>query len=252
MLFAYQTLDSTNLEALRWSEKNTSSEDVWFVAAEQTGGLGQRNRSWTSPRGGVYASVLYSPPQQLADYFHLGLITLAAGNAVYELVKELLLDNNADVTPLKIHWPNDVYYNARKLSGILTQSAFQGKLVTGIGINANASFSISEANTPISLREILHKEVDLSIIINRLQKSWNDQIRQLAQSIENGSVDYVCQTERNLAWLGDPVIVTQTDESQQPAISGILTGLTPQGALRIQTESGERVLVSGSARAAST
>ena len=248
MLFTYQTLDSTNLEALRWSENNASSQDVWFSAAEQTGGLGQRNRSWTSPRGGVYASVLYSPPQALSDYSHLGLITLAAGNAVYELVKELLLENNADVAPLKIHWPNDVYYNARKLSGILTQSANQGRLVTGIGINANASFSISETNTPISLQEILHKEVDLSIIISRLQNSWSEQIRQFAQSVQNGSNDYVRQTEEKLAWLGEPVIVTQTDESQQPAVSGVLTGLTPAGALRIQTESGERVLVSGSVR----
>ena len=248
MLFTYQTLDSTNLEALRWSHCNASSQDVWFVAAEQTGGLGQRNRSWTSPRGGVYASVLYSPPQQLSDYSHLGLITLAAGNAVYELVKKLLMENKADVTPLKIHWSNDVYYNARKLSGILTQSANQRKLVTGIGINANASFSISSALTPISLREILQKEVDLSIIINRLQNSWSEQIRQLALSVQNESNDYVIQTERKLAWLGEHITVTQTDESRQPAVSGILMGLTPSGALRIQTESGERVLVSGSVR----
>lgn len=252
MLITYQTLDSTNLEALRWSEKNASSQDVWFSAVEQTGGLGQRNRSWTSPRGGVYASVLYSPPQALSDYSHLGLITLAAGNAVYELVKELLLENSADVKPLKIHWPNDVYYNARKLSGILTQSACNGKLITGIGINANASFSISDALAPISLKEILQKEVDLSIIINRLQNSWNDQIQLLAQSVQCGFIDYVRQTERKLAWLGEPVTVTQTDESQQQNISGVLTGLTPTGALIIQTESGERVLVSGSVRAAST
>ena len=252
MLFTYQTLDSTNLEALRWSERNESADDVWFAAAEQTGGLGQRNRSWTSPIGGVYASVLYSPPHALSDYSHFGLITLAAGNAVYELVKELLLENCADVHSLKIHWPNDVYYNARKLSGILTQSAYRGKLITGIGINANASFSLSETNTPISLQDILQKEVDLTIIINRLQNSWNEQICQLAQSVQNGSDEYVRQTEQKLAWLGEPVIVTQTDESQQPDVSGILTGLTSAGALRIQSEFGERILVSGSVRAIST
>ncbi len=252
MLFTYQTIDSTNLEALRWSESNTSSQDVWFSAAEQTGGLGQRNRSWASPLGGVYVSVLYSPPQFLSDYSHFGLITLAAGNAVYELVKDLLLEHGADVGPLKIHWPNDVYYNARKLSGILTQSACNGRLITGIGINANASFSISDALAPISLKEILQEEVDLSIIINRLQKSWNDQMRQLAQSAENGSDDYVRQTERKLAWLEEPITVTQTDESQQPDVSGILTGLTPTGGLKIQTETGERILVSGSVRAIST
>lgn len=252
MLFSYKSLDSTNLEALRWSEKNTSTEDVWFVASEQTGGLGQRNRSWTSPVGGVYVSVLYSPPQFLTDYSRFGLITLAAGNAVYELVKELLLEHSADIHPLKIHWPNDIYYNNRKLSGILTQSAFQGKLITGIGINANAAFSISDALSPISLREILKKEVNLSIIIDKLRFHWSAQIQDLAQSVESGQSDYVRQTEQKLAWLGEPVTITQTDESKQPEASGVLTGLTPYGALRIQTENGERVLVSGSVRATST
>ncbi len=252
MLLSYQSVDSTNLEALRWSEHNECEEDVWFSALQQTGGIGQRNRSWSSPIGGVYVSVLYSPPQLLSDYSLYGLITLAAGNAVCELVWELLQESSIDVNPLKIHWPNDVYYNNRKLSGILTQSAFKGKLITGIGINANASISGTGSISPISLREILQKESDLSIIIDRLQKNWNEQISQLAQSVQNGSDEYVRQTERKLARLGEPVTVTQTDESKQPPVSGVLTGLTPLGALRIQTDDGERVLVSGSVRAIST
>ncbi|MBR0236693.1 MAG: biotin--[Thermoguttaceae bacterium] len=252
MLFSFQNLDSTNLEALRWSVINEASEDVWFTAEEQTGGLGQRNRTWISPVGGVYASVLYDPPLIISDLSHRGLITLAAGNAVFELIREIISEYSADVEPLKIHWPNDVYYDNRKLSGILTQSASRGKLVTGIGINANASISVSDANQPISLKEILQKEVNLSIIIDRLQKSWNDQIRQLALDVQNGSDDYVKQTEQKLAWLGKTVMVIQTDESQQPPVSGVLTGLTSMGALRIQTPDGERVLVSGSVRATST
>ena len=252
MLFSYQNLDSTNLEALRWSEKNEASEDVWFTAEEQTGGIGQRNRTWSSPVGGVYASVLNDPPLIISDLSHRGLITLAAGNVVFELIREIISETKADVEPLKIHWPNDVYYDNRKISGILTQSANGGKLVTGIGINANASISISDANLPISLQEILHKEVNLSIIIDRLQKSWSYQIRQLAQNVQNGSDDYVKQTEQKLAWLGKIVTVIQTDESQLSPISGVLTGLTSMGALRIQTQDGERVLVSGSVRAAST
>lgn len=252
MLFTYQTLDSTNLEALRWSENNTPSEDVWFIASEQTGGLGQRNRTWSSPKGGVYASVLYSPPRFIADFSQLGLITLAAGAAVYELVKQLLLENAHDDHPLKIHWPNDVYYNNRKLSGILTQSASHGKLVTGIGINANASISGTGSISPISLREILQKDVNLSIIIDKLRLHWNSQMQRLAQSVESGQNDYACQTEQKLAWLGEPVTVTQTDESKQPDVFGVLLGLTPTGALRIQTANGERILVSGSVRAIST
>ena len=248
MLFSYQFLDSTNLEARRWSEINEASEDVWFIAKEQTSGLGQRSRTWSSPVGGVYASVLYTPPEIISDLFHRGLITLAAGNAVYELVKETLLECCADFQPLKIHWPNDVYYNNRKMSGILTQSGHKGKLITGIGINVNASISVSDAHIPISLREILQKEVDLNITINRLREHWNNQMRQIAQSVQNGSNDYVKQTEQKLAWLGERVTVIQTDEAQQTPVSGVLTGLTPIGALRIQTETGERVLVSGSVR----
>lgn len=250
MLFSYQLLDSTNLEALRWSEKNEALEDVWFTAEEQTGGMGQRNRTWRSPAGGLYASVLYDPPLIISDLSHRSLITLAAGNAVFELVKEIISECSVDVEPLKIHWPNDVYYNNRKLSGILTQSTAKGKLITGIGINVNAAISGSDVISPISLREILQKELNLSIITERLRKHWNQQMVQLAQSVQSGQNEYVCQTERKLAWLGEPVTISQTDESRQPTVSGVLTGLTPTGALRIQTTSGEHILVSGSVREA--
>ena len=79
----------------------------------------------------------------------------------------------------------------------------------------------------------------------------------LAQTVESGHVEsgqnnYASQIEQKLAWRGKTVTVTQTDESKQPAITGVLTGLTPLGALRIQTADGERVLVSGSVRAPST
>lgn len=252
MLLSYQSLDSTNLEALRWSECNQSEEDVWFIASEQTGGLGQRNRAWSSPFGGLYVSVLYTPPQSLSDFSHYGLITLVSGAAVYELVKELLQESSLDVSPLKIHWPNDVYFDSRKLSGILTQSAFHGKLITGIGINANASISVTGGISPVSLREILQKEVNLNTIFDRLREHWNDQMQRLVQSVESGQNDYASQTERKLAWLGESVTVTQTDESRQPTVFGVLTGLTPLGALKIKTADGERVLVSGSVRAPST
>lgn len=249
MLFGYQSVDSTNLEALRWSENNETSQDVWFIADQQTGGLGQRNRAWSSPIGGIYASVLYNPPPIISDLSLRGLITLAAGNAVYELINEILTEYGADVYPLKIHWPNDVYYNNRKMSGILTQSGHKGKLITGIGINANASISVADATiVPISLKEILHKEVDLNIIVNRLREQWTGQIQQVVQDVQNGLNNYVRQTEQKLAWLGELVTVFQTDESQQPSVFGALTGLTSQGALKIQTETGERIFVSGSVR----
>lgn len=252
MLFSYQLLDSTNLEALRWSEINEATEDVWFTALQQSGGLGQRNRTWISPVGGVYASVLYAPPLVISDLSHRGLITLAAGNAVFDLIAEIVSEHKADVEPLKIHWPNDVYYNNRKISGILTQSAYKGKLITGIGINANASISVSDESDPISLREILQKELDLNIIIDRLRERWSSQIQQVAHDVQNGLNDYVQQTEQKLAWLGESVTITQTDEARQPPVSGVLTGLTPMGALRIQTADGERIFVSGSVRATST
>jgi len=115
--------------------------DVVVLADEQTGGHGRRDRSWASPSGGVWMSVLVRPELRLAE---APVLTLAAGVATVRAVEPVGVEAT-------LKWPNDVLVptqggpgderGERKLAGILTEAAGAGDLVdwivVGVGVNAN-------------------------------------------------------------------------------------------------------------------
>ena len=67
-----------------------------MLADSQSGGRGREGRSWASPPGGLYLSVLLRP-----RFAHASVLPLAAGVAVAEAVEE----HGARAS---LKWPNDV------------------------------------------------------------------------------------------------------------------------------------------------
>ena len=113
-------------DALRAMAEAGAPEGRLVVAEAQTAGRGRRGRSWLSPRGGLYFSLLLRPRLPLAA---LPRVSLAAGAA---------LARAAGVGGLK--WPNDLLApDGRKLAGILMEADLRGEevryLVLGVGLN---------------------------------------------------------------------------------------------------------------------
>lgn len=122
-------LDSTNtrLKAMAaYAEPGTV-----IAAGRQTGGRGRLGRSFSSPSGGVYLSMLLAPA---ADMRACLTLTPTAAVAVRRALKKVC-GLGAD-----IKWPNDLQFGGKKLCGILTESVTAGgsfKLIIGIGVNLN-------------------------------------------------------------------------------------------------------------------
>ena len=122
---------STNADALRFAAEEKPTRPHLFVAEEQTAGRGRLGRSFLSPRGGVYMTLLL-PTDNTPDVAALTSYTAVCVARVIERM-----------TPLKpkIKWVNDVYIGDKKLAGILVQGAISpdsGKIThaaIGIGIN---------------------------------------------------------------------------------------------------------------------
>ena len=127
---------------IEWPESIPSTSDrlkalaragapEWTIvlADEQSGGRGRDGRTWASPPGGLYLSVLLRP-----RFEKVGLLPLSAGVAVAEAVGEFGVK-----TELK--WPNDVLASGRKLAGILSEAASGPAgvewVVLGIGVNVS-------------------------------------------------------------------------------------------------------------------
>jgi BirA family transcriptional regulator, biotin operon repressor / biotin---[acetyl-CoA-carboxylase] ligase len=99
------------------------------VADEQLQGRGSRGRSWHSPPGGLWLSVLFRPPVIQG----LEVISLRAGLAVAEAIQPLIPE------ALQLKWPNDLMLHGRKLGGMLCEARWQGEslgwVAVGVGLN---------------------------------------------------------------------------------------------------------------------
>ncbi len=110
------------------------------TAREQTEGRGRQGRVWTAPEG---KALLYSAILRPLDERHL-LLPLSVPLAVCAAAEELRPDIECQVK-----WPNDVWLEEHKLSGILIEAKPQeGWAVIGIGLN----LTIAPGEFPADLR----------------------------------------------------------------------------------------------------
>lgn len=138
-------LDSTNSELMRRAHAG-QLEPVLLVAERQTAGRGRLGRQWRSD-GGPGASLTFSLGLVLSPADWSGL-SLAVG---LSLVQSLHPD-------LRLKWPNDLWWQDRKLGGVLIETCSVGALryaVIGVGINMAARDAAGLAVPPAALAEVL-------------------------------------------------------------------------------------------------
>jgi BirA family transcriptional regulator, biotin operon repressor / biotin---[acetyl-CoA-carboxylase] ligase len=159
-LVAFDAIDSTNEEARRRAREG-AAEGLLVWAKEQSAGRGRRGRSFASPRGNLYMSVVLRPTRLALEAAQLSFAAaLAVGDAAAALLP--------DAVRLSYKWPNDVLIDGRKLSGVLLESQAAGEgrldwLVIGIGVNLASypaglefpAISLKAAGADISVEALL-------------------------------------------------------------------------------------------------
>lgn len=133
---------------------------------------GRFTRSWHAPPGGVWGCMVYANTLLPRSR---NFIPLAAGIACCEAVREY------GGTAGTIRWVNDVLCGGKKLAGFLVEGYVEpvhGEefALIGFGINVNnTSFPDELADTAVSLKQVLGREVDLAafttVFLARL--AWN-------------------------------------------------------------------------------
>lgn len=136
----YRVTDSTNSCARELVEAGAPGGTI-VTAREQTAGRGRVGRVWTAPEG---KALLYSAILRPLDERHL-LLPLSVPLAVCAAAEAL-----RPGTECMVKWPNDVWLDGRKLSGILIEAKPQdGWAVIGIGLN----LTIAPDEFPPDLRQ---------------------------------------------------------------------------------------------------
>ncbi len=150
----FDTIDSTNRYAKQLVSEGCPAPTL-VLAHSQSGGRGRLGRSFSSPKGGIYFSLVLSPPSSV---LLASLITCAAAVATARAIEEVC------GISCGIKWVNDLFLGGRKVSGILTEgvlnveSATLSSVVVGIGIN----FSTPQQAYPAVLRPIVTSLYDTS------------------------------------------------------------------------------------------
>ncbi|MBQ9043673.1 MAG: biotin--[Eggerthellaceae bacterium] len=107
----FDTVVSTN-ELVKHGIEMGYDEGLVCRAAEQVGGYGRQGRSWSSPRGGLYQSILLRPDVPAEQLPTLSLVVALSVRRALLSVAALMSDE------VQVKWPNDVVCAKGKLVGI--------------------------------------------------------------------------------------------------------------------------------------
>ena len=229
----FDSLPSTNLEAARLAREG-AAEGLCIVASEQTAGRGRLGRQWASPRNaGIYCSILLRP--QL-DQNLWPLITLMSAVVVHEtLLRACNLRTD-------IKWPNDILHEDKKLCGILAEIAEtpSGRaVIVGIGINlTNESFPPELAATATSVSGASGSHPNLEDVLLELQQcfvAWHRRLNQPA-----GGSDIIRAWSEHSSYADGKEIMIKDAHTE---FCGTTRGLTLDGALKVEIETGEIKIV---------
>jgi BirA family biotin operon repressor/biotin-[acetyl-CoA-carboxylase] ligase len=128
VIFIESDVDSTNLFAKRLLLKGFDSDAV-IISEKQSAGRGRADRTWYSPSGGLYMSLILQGRLK-PSMFHLYSFVLAlAASIVLEQMVMLQVD---------LKWPNDLLVSGKKIGGILSELITENLeipvIILGIGI----------------------------------------------------------------------------------------------------------------------
>ncbi len=225
-------VDSTNLEAKRWALEGGPHGGL-VVAEKQQAGRGRMGRSFESPAGGLYMSVLLRPQNAQAG---LSLLTAAAAVAACRAVAQLCGKE------LDIKWVNDLFYEGRKCCGILTEgvagleSGGFEYLVCGIGIN----FSTPAAEFPPPIQALvtsLYPASQAPVSRARLAGRIYQNLMGLFEALP--SDDFLAEYRRRNFVPGKRVQVMST-----PPYEALALAIDDQARLVVRKASGEEVALS--------
>lgn len=228
----YDTLGSTNDEALAWSSQGAPDYSL-VIADEQTKGRGRMERKWfTPPQSALAMSLILRPTDSEHEYpaRTTGLLALSLADSLRKL----------GLNP-QIKWPNDVLLASRKVAGILVESTWMGEeldaMILGMGVNVLSS-SVPPAEGLLFPATSI--ETELGHPVERIDLLRDTLINVIDWRLRLGTDAFLKAWEESLAFRGQQV---QVGGDSEKTFLGEITGLNPDGSLLLRDGHGKSVIV---------
>jgi BirA family biotin operon repressor/biotin-[acetyl-CoA-carboxylase] ligase len=239
---ALNELSIPAFDMIDWQESTASTNDdckLWAtrgatralsISNHQSAGRGQSDRTWQSPIGNLYLSLLTRLPVPLD-----GRLALEVGLALVSM--PILEDLN-----LAVKWPNDLYAAGAKWVGILIEPIqshnMQHGAIIGVGINLQPMQALVADRRVTDLQTLLGKDLDrvalAAAVVHALHQALSSFIQNCPQLAKRFS-----------EWdeLANKTI--QIVQPEQPIQHARACGIFDDGSLQIATIHGIERLYSG-------
>ena len=155
---------STNSELKKLCMEQQLPSFSTVVAEKQTAGRGQAGNFWESEpcKNLTFSTILYHENLSVKQNFIV--------SQIFSLAVKVTLDQH--IKYISVKWPNDIYYQDKKICGILIENEILGEgissSIVGVGLNVNQEKFISNAPNPVSLKQITGKEYCLDELLDSI------------------------------------------------------------------------------------
>jgi len=222
-------INSTNDYAYKLLSHSKQFEGTIVLTDFQTNGKGQANNVWISDKGkNLLLSIILKPGfLKIEKQFYL---SMAISLSILHTIKNY--SNNR----VEVKWPNDIFLNGKKISGVLIKNTISGdkikNAIIGIGLNVNQT-EFGDLNGMATSLKLAHKiEFERNKVLKTLLKYLNSYYEKLMLLKHN---EIKAEYEKNLYKIN-----TQSDfEISNPSLStkkifsGTITGVDKHGKLCI-------------------
>ncbi|HNX40382.1 MAG TPA: biotin--[acetyl-CoA-carboxylase] ligase [Methanothrix sp.] len=235
----FESVPSTN--ALALSLAKSSPHGAVILAETQLQGRGRLSRTWASPPGGIWMSLILKPQMPLSE---VARINMAVSVALCRAISAVM---GIDAV---IKWPNDILVGEghakrhgdgeRKVCGILTEMKAEvdmlDYMVVGVGLNANVDLSLfPEDWRATSLAKEAGRPVPRAELICRILEEAEAALEKAACGSEGAQEIYQEWRSRS-ATLNRRVRISAVAGD----LAGMAADLASDGALVLEMDGGER------------
>ena len=205
---------SSSQEIARELALSGTGEGSVIIAEVQEHGRGRHGRTWLSPQGGLYASIIMRP---------YPLLPFRVGVAIARALREV------DISAM-LKWPNDVLVRERKIAGILIEAVEQWAIV-GVGVNMEQA--------PLATATCVRGETSEPVTRDRLVRS----ILKNLEGVLSGEI--VEAYEALSATIGRDVRIEIEGAEGARVICGRAIGIDRIGRLLVKAKGTRHTIVSG-------
>lgn len=221
-----ESVISTN-DAVK-EEVSPLGENIIISAIHQTGGRGRRGKNWQEIVGNLYFTYT-----QEASAQELSKIVCIIGLSLAKVIKAL-----SPQSDVKIKWPNDVFLEGKKMSGILIENIKENIWAIGIGINVEGAPKLEGTNYQATSLKENGIELDRTEILRYYLNQFSEDMEEYRRNgFKNIRAQWL-QMARNY----HQIITVKTEKETK---EGIFEDLDGNGYLILKTQQEEERIIAG-------